>query len=239
VNNLLENKINEKISQEIIGIINGCLPKNAKLLFLSLTGSRAFGWASDNQDYDVHGVFLCDNYWDWVHVGRTKYDINLYEFNHLASDIQIQHFEQFMNWSNPFYVDSKFDLNGLMSFCTLDAVKQKQGDIEAQINRFKFDKAPRTALHAYRILMVPLYFIENRKFELNIFKINEKFNFQQLGKLKDAYNSSSRAFDITKVNADLDYLVNLYKQKLPSCTDKPDMPRAIQWMNNVKALYEE
>jgi hypothetical protein len=236
---MLENKINEKTSQEIISIINGCLPNNAKLLFLSLTGSRVFGWASDNQDYDAHGVFLCDNYWDWVHAGRVRYDINLYEFSHLESDIQIQHFEQFMNWSNPFYIDSKFDFNGLISFCTLDAVKQKHGDIEAQINRFKFDKSARTALHAYRILMVPLYFIENRKFELDIFKINEQYNFQQLGKLKDAYNSSSRTFDITKVNADLDYLVNLYKQKLPSCTDKPDMTKAIQWMNNVRSLYEE
>jgi hypothetical protein len=236
---MLGNKINEKTSQEIKDIINERLPNNAKLLFLSLTGSRAFGWASDNQDYDVHGVFLCDNYWDWVHVGLVRYDINLYEFSHLKSDIQVQHFEQFMNWSNPFYVDNKFDLNRLLSFCTLEAVKQKQGDIQAQINRFKFDKAPRTALHAYRILMVPLYFIENGKFELDIFKINEKYNFQQLSKLKDAYNSLSRNFDIAKVNADLDYLFNLYEKKLPSCTARPDMAKAIQWMNNVRSVHKD
>jgi hypothetical protein len=233
------NTIDDNVSKEIMNIINGCLPNHAKLLFLSLTGSRAFDWASDAQDYDIHGVFLCDNYWDWVHIGKGKCDINLYEFSHLLSDIQNQHFEQFMNWSNPFYIDRKFNINEFLSFCTLDAVKQKQADIDTQIRRFNFDKAARTALHAYRILMIPLYFLENRKFELDIFKINKEYNFEQLGKLKDAYNSSSSTFDATKVNADLDYLFNLYKEKVSSCTEKPDMTKANQWMNNVRSIYKE
>ncbi len=234
-----ENKINEKTSQEITNIIHGCLPKEAKLLFLSLTGSRAFGWASDKQDYDIHGLFLCDNYWDWVHIGKNKFDINLYEFTHVLSDIQQQHFEQFMNWSNPFYVNPKFEINTLLSFCTLDAVKRKQGDIDAQINRFKFDKFPRTALHAYRALMIPLHYIKTGKFELNVFEINKTFNFDELAKLKDSYNLSNNKFDFAKVKADLDYLLMLYNQKLALCIDKPDIIKANQWINKVRTSYKE
>jgi hypothetical protein len=229
--------MDEKISQEIQSIITQCLPSNAKILFLSLTGSRAFGWASDTQDYDVHGVFFSDGYWDWVHNGKQGYDINLYEFSHIASDIRNQHFEQFMNWSNPFYIDPKFDHSRLMQFCTTDAVKQKQADIDAQINRLKFDKSPRTALHTYRILMVPLSFLENQKFQLDLFKINEKYGFQQLSKLKDAYNGRNYTFDIAQVTQDIDYLLNEFKQKLPICTDKPNMTQANQWLNEVKTLY--
>ncbi len=229
--------MDEETSREIQTSISQCLPKNANVLFLSLTGSRAFGWAADSQDYDVHGVFLCNNYWDWVHSGKQSFDINLYEFTHVASDIHNQHFEQFMNWSNPFYVDSKFDLDGLLQFCTPEAVKQKQGDIQAQINRFKFDQSPRTALHAYRILMIPIYFLENSKFELNVFKINEKYSFEQLSKLKDAYNIPGKPFDITKVNDDLDYLLKLYNQMLTVKTIGPDPSTASEWMKNVRAKY--
>jgi hypothetical protein len=126
-----------------------------------------------------------------------------------------------------------------MSFCTLDAVKRKQGEIDTQINKFKFDNCSRTALHAYRILMVPLYFIETGKFELNIFEINKIFNFSQLTNLKNDYNSLSDSFDTSQVGSDLDYLLQLYNQKLVLCTDKPDMTRANQWINNVRSLYQE
>lgn len=229
-------EIDAEKQKYVIDMIKERLPNNAKTLILSLTGSRAFGWSDGTQDYDIHGIFICDNYWDWVHDGSNMYDINLYELNHVYSDILYQHFEEFMNFSNPFYVDDKFDFNGLMSFCTLEGVKQKHLDIQIQINRFKFDKAPRTALHAYRILMVPLYFIENRKFQLDIFKINEQYGFTELGNLKEAFHGHSM-FDVNKVLSDLEYLQNLYKEKTALCTDKPDMDKAKEWLKSVKEVY--
>ena len=53
-----------------LGLIKERLPAKAKILILSLTGSRAFGWAADNLDYDIHGIFVCNHvYWDWVYMG--------------------------------------------------------------------------------------------------------------------------------------------------------------------------
>ncbi len=142
-----------------------------------------------------------------------------------------------MNFSNPFYVNPKFDYDGLMSFCTNDSVRQKDADIESQINRFKYDGSPRTALHAYRILMVPLYFIENRKFKLNIFEINgqDAFGFSELNNLKAAYNLGHSSYNRKKVLSDLEYLHNLCKEKIAKLpAEKPDMEKAKIWLKNVK-----
>jgi len=220
---------------EVTQIINEILPENSQILLLSLTGSRAFGWAGDNMDYDVHGIFLCPNYWDWVHLGKKAYDINLYEFTHILSDMQYQHFTTFMNLSNPFHIHPKFDFDKLLSFCTPLAAKYKGEDIKSQINRFDNDNSPRTALHAYRIMMVPLHFLESRKFELNIFKLNESYGFKELDSLKAVYSTCRGAFSKEQVKQDLDYLYGLYISEIEKCeTSKVDMQQANEWFNTTK-----
>jgi predicted nucleotidyltransferase len=173
--------------KRVIKLIKERLPKNGRILVLSLSGSRAFGWADERYDYDIYGIFAAKNYWDYVHSGKEEFDINLYELDHVLSEIQYQHFEFFMNISNPFYIHPGFDFRGLMSFCTIEAVRQKRGDILRQIKEFEITKNPRAALHAYRILMVPIYFLKRKKFELNVYKINRIYKFKQLEKLKIAY----------------------------------------------------
>jgi hypothetical protein len=228
--------MNEQTKQDVIETIKSYLPDSAKILLLSLSGSRAFGWGLTNQDYDIHGIFACENYWDYVHAGKHMFDINLYEFHHTLSDINYQHFEAFMNWSNPIFVANGFDYEGLMSFCTLEGVKGKCGDIDTQINRFNYDKAARTALHTYRILMVPIHFIDTKKFVLDIFELNKSYNFTELEKLKQVYNTHSRQFNIEQVKTDIDYLLNLYKQKISDCTIKVDTEKAKTWFNTQISL---
>ncbi|MHC1624228.1 MAG: hypothetical protein ACXQTR_06550 [Candidatus Methanospirareceae archaeon] len=231
----------EDKKKEVIGLIRERLPERAEILLLSLTGSRAFGWADERYDYDIHGLFACDKYWDWVHLGKHAYDINLYELSHALFDIKYQHFVIFMNFSNPFHLHPDFDYEGLMSFCTLRAVKQMEGNLRTQIQRFHFDKSPRTALHAYRIAMVALHYVETREFELNIYRLNEKdgYGFTMLEKLKECYlKGRYRDFDIKQVKKDLKFLYRTFKKRIAKIEDEEvDMDKAEEWFNRMKERF--
>jgi predicted nucleotidyltransferase len=233
---LLEGLEKEK-AKRVIELIKGGLPASGKILVLSLTGSRAFGWANENYDYDIHGVFAAKNYWDYVHSGREGFDINIWELDHLWSDIYYQHFEFFMNISNPFYVHPKFDFKGLMKFCTIEGVKQKRGDILRQIKEFEITNNPRAALHAYRILMVPIYFLKKKKFELNIFKINRFYKFKQLEKLKIAYTQGKEGWSEKEVEKDLTRLLKEYDKLCSKKEEKLDMKKAEDWLAKMKKKF--
>jgi predicted nucleotidyltransferase len=224
-------------AERAIELIKEKLPKNGKILVLSLTGSRAFGWADERYDYDIHGIFAAKNYWDYVHSGKEGFDINIWELDHVWSDIYYQHFEFFMNISNPFYIHPKFDFKGLMKFCTIEAVKQKRGDILRQIHDFEITKSPRAALHAYRILMVPIYFLKRRKFELNVFKINRAYKFKQLEKLKNAYTRGVEGWNEKEVKRDLDRLLKEYDGLCQRKEEKLDMKKIEDWIAKMKKKF--
>lgn len=227
-----------KEKEEVLKVVRDRIPERATILFLSLTGSRAFGWGSTNQDYDVHGVVACENYWDWMHIGISKFDTNIYELQHVMFDIDRQHFEIFQNFSNAFYKDDRFDYDGMLGFCTLTGIKYMDGDIQSQIHRWKYDRAARTALHSYRILMVPLNFIETRKFELDIFKLNEKYNLTQLENLREEYITHRVRSNIDKIQEELDGLHDMYKEKMSTVKiDTPDMVKATKWLIDMKRIF--
>jgi predicted nucleotidyltransferase len=221
----------------VIELIKRRLPKNGKILVLSLTGSRAFGWANENYDYDIHGVFAAKNYWDYVHSGEEGFDINLYEFGHTLQDIQYQHFEFFMNISNPFYIHPKFDLKKLMRFCTIEGVKQKRGDILRQVQEFETFKNPRAALHSYRILMVPIYFLKKGKFELNVYKLNKSYKFKQLEKLKIAYTQGKGEWSEKEVKRDLNRLLKEYDRLCQKKGEKLDMEKTKKWLIDIQEKF--
>jgi hypothetical protein len=208
-----------------------------RILCLSLTGSRAFGWAKENYDYDVHGIFAKKGYWDWVHSGERGFDINLWELNHIYWDIYYQHFEIFMNISNPFYLDPDFDYKGLFSFVTRKAAKRCIGDILRQINNLRIDRSPRTALHCYRILMVPIHYLRKGEFKLNVFELNEKYGFEQLEKAREAYTKGGE-WDIDQVFSDIEKLLDEYYQLSKEESDLPDrIEEAKVWLERMKEKY--
>jgi predicted nucleotidyltransferase len=223
--------------KRVIKLIKERLPKNGRILVLSLSGSRAFGWADERYDYDIYGIFAAKNYWDYVHSGKEEFDINLYELDHVLSEIQYQHFEFFMNISNPFYIHPGLDFKGLMSFCTIEAVRQKRGDILRQIKEFEITKNPRAALHAYRILMVPIYFLKRKKFELNVYKINRIYKFKQLEKLKIAYIRGGGEWSEKEVKKDLARLLKEYDRLCQKKGRKLDIKKAEKWQEKMKEKF--
>ena len=223
---------------ELPGKIEGMLA-GGRVCFLSLTGSRAFGWAGPDMDWDIHGVFAKEGYWDHVHSGAGGVDLNLWELSHVEGDIRYQHFESFMNWSNPFYVRPGFDHAGLYSFLTPKAVAGKRLDVLQQIEAFRATGDARAALHAYRIMMVPLHWLEAGKFELNIFRLNEIHGYGfDLDSLKNAY-INRQSFDRAKVEADLGRLWREYEDAISKIDPDagPDAAAAAEWLWRTRERF--
>jgi len=172
--------LKEENKKEVIEIIKSLLPDNATIILLSHTGSRAFGWSWYNYDFDIHGIIKCTNYWDFMHLGKSAYDINIYELSHIVDiDIPYRHTETLMNMLNPFYLDDKFPFDDFVKVLTPSFFTESM--ILQQIERFKFDRHPRSALHSYRIILVPLYLLLKGKPELNVFKIAKELKMELKG----------------------------------------------------------
>jgi len=229
--------LDKKKAKRAIELIKEKLPKDGKILVLSLTGSRASGWANENYDYDFHGIFAAKNYWDHVHSGEEGLDIHIFELNHLWRDIYCRHFEFFLNISNPFYINPKFDFKRFMKFCTIEAVRQRKRDILRQIQDFEISKSPRIALYSYRILMVPIYFLKRKKFELNIYKINRAYKFKQLEKLKIAYTQRKEGWSEKEVKRDLKCLLKEYDKLCQKKEEKLDTKKAESWLAKMKKKF--
>jgi predicted nucleotidyltransferase len=230
-------ELDKRKAERVVELIKEKLPKNGKILVLSLTGSRAFGWAAENYDYDIHGIFAAKNYWDYVHSGEEVFDINLYELDHLLRDIKYQSAEFFMNISHPFYIHPKFDFKGLMKFCTTETVKRMREHILMQIRQFEITKSPRAALHAYRVLMVPIYFLKRKKFELNVYKINKTYKFKQLEKLKNAYTKGVEGWNEKEVKRDLNRLLKEYDRLCQKKEEKLNMKKVEDWLAKMKKKF--
>ena len=247
-NAILEKKIKPDIYKTILDEINKALygESKGKILCLSLTGSRAFGWGGDITDYDIHGIFAKKDYWDWVHIGREGLDINLRELDYISSHFpKYFSFEFFQNTlGNPIYLDSQFDYNGLSSLCNASFCYPNT----VETKRLRLDFNPRAALHCYRGLMVQIYFLKNRKFELNIFKINKQYyNFRMLPILRDKYLASvnNRGGILNEeeqdiVMKDLERLQGDFKKlKEKFKNEKADMEKFEKWKERAKRLYWE
>jgi hypothetical protein len=213
------------------------LPPNAKILLLSLTGSRAFGWAAENFDYDVHGIYACRDYWDWVHLGKDGIDLNLYELEHIFWDVHYQHFEVFQNLSNPIYVHPGFDFAGLMDLCTPRACDEFS--IRSQYRWLELQPNPRTALHSYRIVMVQLYWLENRRFELDVFKLNDIYRCEMLPLCRDAYAYGKNVeIDYAKVKEELGRLLDEFRKAKAKCASEGlDEEKFSRWKEGVSRLW--
>lgn len=234
-------QIDIKLGKKIYSFIKRKFPKRVKILLLSLTGSRAFGWANENYDYDIHGLFYAKNYWGYCHSGEMGWDINLYEFSKFFNYLiwGYQSFEGFMNLSNPFYLDKDFDFKGFLKLCTPEQVKAIEGDIERQIREFETTGNPRAGLHAYRILMVPIFYLRTGKFQLNVFKINKRYKFKQLEKLKRSYIKREGEFNFKEVMRDLKKLKREYESLLKVKKKKLDKEKAKKWYEKIISRLEK
>jgi len=173
-------EITARDAERCIQIIRERLPEKARILLLSHTGSRAFGWSWFNFDYDVHGIVACRGYWDWMHLGIEQFDINLYELSHVFEvDLPYRHGETMMNLSNPFYLDGDFPFDRLVGLVTPDFFDELS--LEHQVGWFRATRSPRAALHAYRLALVPTYFLRTGRFKLNVFQVAAELGLKLRG----------------------------------------------------------
>ena len=238
----MNNKLRPEVLKELLDLINVRLPNNGKILCLSLTGSRAFGWARENLDYDIHGIFLAKNAWDWVHYGGKAFDINLYELEYIFTHYpNYLGFEFFQNIANPVYLNPEFDYQGLMLLCSPNCCYEPIYEIHGLENRF----TPRAALHCYRVLMVPIHFLQTRTFELDIFKLNKKHKFAMLPVLKQAYwdriEGQGRALEDSEkenIRQDLANLLEQFRElKEKSRDEKIDIEKIEKWKRKASQLW--
>ena len=239
----MNNKLRPEVLKELLGLIDVRLPNNGQVLCLSLTGSRAFGWASENMDYDIHGIFAAKDAWDWVHYGcEGGFDINLYELKYIFTHYpNYLYFEFFQNIANPVYLNPKFDYQGLMSFCSPNYCYEPISEINGLESCF----TPRAALHCYRVLMVPIHFLQTRTFELDIFKLNEKHKFDMLPVIKQAYLAGIERqgrvlenYEKEKIREDLAKLLEQFREMKEKLKDeKIDTEKAEKWIRENSQLW--
>jgi len=208
-----------------------------RVLLLSLTGSRGFGWANDRYDYDVHGIFVKNNYWDWVHLGLQGIDLNIWSLDHIFMDIYYGHFEKFQDLSNPIYIDPDYNHSEMISLCTPKMCDEYS--ILSEYKRFKLHSNPRSALHCYRIVMVRTYFLQTGNIEMNIFKLKEKFKVRNLDMLKKSYTEKIGIENYEPIYNELDELLQQFrkaKSKNPFVT-KDWKERFTDWKQRMTKIF--
>lgn len=183
----MKNKIEPAILKKVLGLINARLPKRAKVLCLSLAGSRALGLANEGSNYEIYGIFACKNYWDQARLKKSNIELNLYELEYIFDRIEWHlSFEFFQNIANPIHLDPKFDYKGLLSLYGPGLCQEPIREIK-MLENHELSSTPQTALQCYRALMIPIHFLRTGKFELNIFKLNKRYHFRMLPALKEAH----------------------------------------------------
>ncbi len=226
--------IEKEKKKRIVKMIKKKFSEKAKILVLSLSGGRAFGWANKDSDYDIYGIYAAKNYWDSVNASEYGFDINLWK---LGNPIYHRSIAFFMDVSNPFYLHPKFDLKGFLKFCKIQTAKEFRGDIMHQIKLFEIVQSPTNALYAYGRLMRSIYFLKNKKFELNVFKINRTYKFGQIEKLKIAHTEGGKDWDENEIKRDLAKLLEEYDKFCQEKKGKLDIEGATKWFEKEKKKF--
>lgn len=204
-----------RFKNNLVKLIRSMLPQRSDIILLSHTGSRSYGWSDINYDYDVHGIYLAGrNWWDTLHaqptveyeelseeykkrhITRAGIDLNMWSLWHLINiDLVYHHGEMIINLSNPFHTDGKIEWSKILKCVSKEFFKPE--NILHQIDYFRRDLHPRSALHSYRMILIPLYFKEKGVIKHNIFDIEDELG---LG-LK--YHCRCRDTYIGKANMDM------------------------------------
>jgi len=240
----MRNQLTPKQIERILSIIESKLPSDGKVVCLSLTGSRSYGWASEKSDWDIRGIFSAKNHWDWVHYSyrdteiKAVIDISLYRLqSFLSQSFPSISFEFFREMANPIYLDQKFDYKGLMSFCYPQFCHEPEYDL---IMFEKFGNV-KNALQAYRILMIQINFLKTNIIETNIFELNQKFKFKILSSLRKKYQEGKPLTlkEREEIKKDLEKLLNEFREtKNKKVTEIPiETQRWKAWQDKMKKLY--
>ncbi len=216
------------------------LPDDAEIVILSSTGSRAFGWGGVRYDRDIRAMYVINRpYWDYCHIGKKGYDFNINNLENIFENMRYRwtHYEDL---SNPFYLHPKFDFEGFMSFCSAGNVRGQRHTTQLELNRLRDFPQMRKALHCYRQLMTPLYFLETGKLEINCLTVNERYNMQEFLPMCDLYRAritKSDKLDWDKIWKELNWLQDQLTEALEGRDDVVDVDELKKWQDGVRESF--
>jgi len=167
-------------------------------------------------DYDIHGLIKCHEFFDYVHSPRYGVDLNLYDITHLIEvDLEYRHGETITNLLNPIFIDQRFPWRQLVE--AIDPSFFHTNYVETEILRLERYFHCRTALHTYRMMLVPTHLLKTRNPTLNIYKIALDLNKPLEGIIKctEYYRMDISGQDVKhQVIEELKQLLQEYKETL-------------------------
>jgi len=218
----------EEHAPKIYELVRDRLPERGEILLLTYTGSRMFGWGGERYDIDCRGIVALKDWWSDVHHGERLYDCTVENLPHALRRVpKYWTFQE--DLSEVFYCHPDFDVATMKTFTTAEQIKFHMGSIKMQLARLSVSQEIRTALHNYRVVMVPQHFLDTGDVVIDVLKINDG-KYEQIELLRDIYlHRINRTIDWDVVTADLKKLLKKLEETLSMRTDKPDMERFEEW----------
>lgn len=209
--------LTEEDKEEAIRQAKDKVPDEAELLLLSFTGGRAFGWGGKHHDIDIHGFFAYDEDWFFKchSMGEGGYDMtvqNVYSVD--EPELRWGRWKQYYDKSNPIYTHDDFDFEeDFINKCKPEYVQHIfPYDLHLQFSRLDVDFSIRSALHTYKEMLIPLFYLKEDKIETDIVNvINEHpdFQYEELSKCALKYSREDTSVTISEDNV-WEELRNIY-----------------------------
>lgn len=209
--------LTEEDEEKAIKQAKSKIPDGAELVLLSFTGGRAFGWGGEHHDIDFHGFFAYDEDWFFKchSMGDGNFDMTLQNVNSVEEpEIRWGRWKQYYDKSNPVYTHDNFDFEkDFIDNCKPEYVQHIfPYDLHLQFARMDIRFQIRSALHTYKEMLIPLYYLHEGEIETDIVNvINEHpdFQYEELSKCAEKYKH--RSSDVqTNENKIKDELEEIY-----------------------------
>jgi hypothetical protein len=209
--------LSDEKKQEAVDEAKEMLPEEAELVLLSFTGGRAFGWGGKHHDVDMHGFFAYDSDWFFKchSMGDNHIDMTLQNITSVEEpELRWGRWKQYYDKSNPVYVHDDFEFEeDFINKCKPEYVQNIfPYDLHLQFSRLDVDFSIRSALHTYKEMLIPLYFLREGEIETDIVNvINEHadFQYEELSKCALKYSREDTSVTISQ-DAVWDELKEIY-----------------------------
>jgi hypothetical protein len=199
----MKNKFSPKELKRIFNLIKTTLPSpEAKILYLSLAGPRAWGWGNKTMPYEIYGVFHSKNLFNRIFFDSKKEKVHLLALKFLLDQIPYQlGFECALHFSLPIYSDPSFDYKKIFFSILPHLIARLPPEIE--IKRSSILTNPEffdvnSILRHYFIFLVRIHFLKTGQIELNLIKLNKKYRFKMVPILKKKILSSQSSIELTE-----------------------------------------
>lgn len=217
--------------EEIVKTAKELIPDEAKLVLLSFTGGRAFGWGGDHHDIDVHGFFAYEDWFFKCHSRKGGFDMTLQNIESIEEPhLRWGRWKQYYDKSNPIYTHDDFGFEkDFINKCKLEYVKNIfPYDLHLQFSRLDVDFSIRSALHTYKEMLIPLYYFYTGEIEsdvINIINEHPDFQWEELNNCALKYSREDTSVTISeeKVWKELEEIYWELAEEVDSVSDKLNM----------------